>query len=292
MVKQQILKTRDLIILAGILFLAMVVGSLWDYPISQLLYNSQSAFGAFFAEFGELPVAYCLITAGMLFFMGRNRECKFIGAIHRVFGAMIIVYGAIAMAIMPRGYLPFPPTINIAIGAALSLVTIITTVKLFRNADYSIMLKVAFIFILSIVAQKFIIEIAKFFWHRPRMRMIVETPGAYFTPWWTTGSELKDKLVAAGVGKEWFASFPSGHTANGASAMMLALLPLLKPNWKCKQSLLFFIGAAWGLLVALSRIILGLHFVTDTVVGFTVMLSALLFFVQLVFKNKFTDIDS
>ena len=74
--------------------------------------------------------------------------------------------------------------------------------------------------------------------------------------------------------------------------MMLALLPLLKPSWRYKQSLIFFIGAAWGLMVALSRILLGLHFVTDAVVGFTVMLFALLFFVQLVFMNKFADMDN
>lgn len=289
MIKQQIIKLRDVVILAGILLLAMVAGSIWDYPISQQLYDSQSIFGMFFSAYGEMPIGCCLITASVLIFMGHNRERKFIGTIQIVFGVVIAIYGSIVMAIMPKRYLPFSPIINMSIGAALSVGVAIISVKLFRNADHSTMLKVALIFILVIVVQRFLIDAIKILWERPRMRMIVETPEAYFTPWWTIGSEQKDKLVAAGVGKEWFTSFPSSHTANGATAMMLTLLPLLRSKWKHKQSMFFFAGAAWGLMVALSRIILGLHFLTDTVVGFTVTLLLLIFFVQLVYKNKFMD---
>ena len=58
------------------------------------------------------------------------------------------------------------------------------------------------------------------------------------------------------------------------------LLPALKPTLQKRGRLLFYIGVAWGFLVALSRIIVGAHFVTDTVVGFAITLGILLLVVR------------
>lgn len=55
-------------------------------------------------------------------------------------------------------------------------------------------------------------------------------------------------------------SFPSGHSARGGSMAMMALL--LGPTW---FGVLFVI---WGVAVAFSRVILGVHFFSDAISGF------------------------
>lgn len=57
-----------------------------------------------------------------------------------------------------------------------------------------------------------------------------------------------------------FGSFPSGHVANAAT-IAVALAFILRRTW------VWFAGAAWVLLMALSRTYLGAHWLSDTVGG-------------------------
>lgn len=60
-------------------------------------------------------------------------------------------------------------------------------------------------------------------------------------------------------------SFPSGHSGRGGVIAGLALA--LGPPW-------FRIAApVWGVVVALSRIVVGVHYLSDTIVGFALGLS-------------------
>lgn len=57
-----------------------------------------------------------------------------------------------------------------------------------------------------------------------------------------------------------FGSFPSGHVANAAT-VAVALAFILRRTW------VWFAGAAWIILMALSRTYLGAHWLSDTVGG-------------------------
>jgi undecaprenyl-diphosphatase len=57
-------------------------------------------------------------------------------------------------------------------------------------------------------------------------------------------------------------SFPSGHSARGGVILMMALL--LGPPW------FTIAGVVWGVAVALSRVLMGVHYLSDMVVGFTI----------------------
>lgn len=93
-------------------------------------------------------------------------------------------------------------------------------------------------------------------------------PRAFFMPWWQIGSEVKSTLLAAGVAAEEFKSFPSGHTANAATMLLLGIIPFLNPRYQRYKRCFLAVGFAWAALVAFSRIIMGAHYLTDTVVGF------------------------
>ena len=113
-----------------------------------------------------------------------------------------------------------------------------------------------------------LINIIKVPWGRVRMRLIVSTGNeSYFTNWWQAGTALKKRLVAAGVSSDEFRSFPSGHTACAACAMLLTLLPTLYRRLHDKEPLFMAIGAGWTLLGAFSRLRMGAHFLSDVSVS-------------------------
>ena len=57
---------------------------------------------------------------------------------------------------------------------------------------------------------------------------------------------------------------------------LLCLLPKLSSKLEGKQTALFLTGFIWAALVALPRIIMGAHYLTDTMAGFAVGLISLI----------------
>ena len=125
------------------------------------------------------------------------------------------------------------------------------------------------------VAQAIILNvIVKPLWSRPRMRVIEVTPGLNFQPWWVIGNPDKWTYIAAGVIKDGFKSFASGHTAHAAIGLMLAGLPAAafkeKPS---RRRVVFWTAAVVAALVAFGRIVIGAHFLSDVSCGFALVLA-------------------
>ena len=116
--------------------------------------------------------------------------------------------------------------------------------------------------------------IVKPLWSRPRMRVIEVTPGLNFQPWWVIGNPDKWTYIAAGVVKDGFKSFASGHTAHAAIGLMLAGLPVAafkeKPS---RRRVIFWAAAVVAALVAFGRIVIGAHFLSDVSCGFALVLA-------------------
>ena len=107
------------------------------------------------------------------------------------------------------------------------------------------------------------------------MRLVASDSRVPFMPWWNPDPSLRDPFVVCGTALDEFKSFPSGHTANASALMLLSLLPQLHPSLASRRHLLFTAGFSWTALVALSRIVTGAHYLTDTVMGFTIGLAVL-----------------
>ncbi len=93
-------------------------------------------------------------------------------------------------------------------------------------------------------------------------------------------------MTAAGVPKEEFKSFPSGHSANSSILMLLTLLPVLRPSLSRQRTMLFGVGFGWA--VAVSRIVMGAHYLSDTAMGLAVGLAALVVICRLLFPVRRT----
>ncbi|MCM1235453.1 MAG: phosphatase PAP2 family protein [Ruminococcus flavefaciens] len=275
---------RQVLLTAALILLAMLaVGSFADYPISLALYHGGNLPSRILAGFGEYPVALGLASAGAMLVSARSRERRLAGALQTVGGCLCILLGGAMAAALPTGYLDIPTWASAIIGIGCTVAVVWGILHLCQNADRWIVLRVAAVFLLVIFADILVVNLIKIPWGRARMRLVAVDNQAYFMPWWQPGTGLRDALTAAGVPGEEFKSFPSGHSANSSALMLLALLPMLCPSLARCQTALFCAGFGWALVVAVSRIAMGAHYLSDTAVGLAVGLAALTVTCRLLF---------
>lgn len=249
----------------------MIIGTCFDYQISQTLYDPNNTIGIFLASYGQLPAMLCCAIGGTLWIRIADKKktwkwiCSILGGI--VLNALAIMGITMDPMLYIEG-MPILLSLTIAFiltGLADMLILRYTKGTDIRTIKYFIILIVGVMFI-----EMMLINLVKIPWGRPRMRMIAIQPEASFQPWWVIGSEMKDHLMALGVAAEEFKSFPSGHTGNAAVAMLLGVLPMVCPKLKGKERSLFLIGLIFAMMVAGSRIIMGAHFLSDVTIGFTI----------------------
>ena len=264
----------------------MVLGSLVDYPLSSALYDDSSPFALFFAAYGAIPAPLGCVAAGTLFLCGRSGARSVAGVLQAAGGVLLLVVGVGLVCFLPALYLPVSPVVPAAAGLVLCLVTVLLTRRLAKGADPNRIARVALAILLVILCQLAVVNLIKVFWGRPRMRLVVSHPEAYFFPWWRRGTALKGPLLAAGVGADEFKSFPSAHTANAATMLLLGLVPCLKPGLGRYRRALVAFGFGWTAVVALSRIMLGAHYLTDTAAGFLIAFLSVYFICGALFRPR------
>jgi membrane-associated phospholipid phosphatase len=118
------------------------------------------------------------------------------------------------------------------------------------------------------------IQITKYLWGRVRFRQL-DAAFSQFTPWYLP------------QGITGFDSFPSGHAATGF--MLLSLLILLnnKEQWIKILTLIFI--TLWGILLSISRVVIGAHYASDVLFGsFFIIMIFLLLFKK--YKEELTDL--
>lgn len=251
-------RKSEVITFAIVALALLVVGTLFDLPISIALFNKQNLFGNIFAAFGETPGmlvgAFC--AAAMITTRNKQVTWKSITAIIG-YGLLMVTF-SLGAAIMPRNYLDIPFAICVALVPIYIVLALLAATKL-AQTNRDALRRAAVVGLLLAFAAMLVINIIKIFWGRPRMR-IMENPAAEFTPWY-----LPQGIAAS----DEYKSFPSGHSANAAIIVWITLLPTFwqKAKGKVTEIILAVVAYGWTLAVMLSRIIMGAHFLTDTVMG-------------------------
>lgn len=268
------------------IIIMMIIGTFFDLSISKALYDQNNIFGNILAAFGEYPSSLGFVASGTMIIIGRNKEHKVKNILQIILGIWFIISGSLMAAMLPTNYLDIPSILSIIIGLTCSILTILLITKLAKNTDRQTIIKLASVFIIVIFANIIIVNIIKIPWGRARYRLVAVNDQAYFMPWYQPGTTLKDTLVAQGVLKEEFKSFPSGHTANASCMLLISLLPALSSKLANKKNILFITGFIWTLLVALSRIIMGAHYLTDTMVALAVGTLVFITITKLIFSSR------
>ena len=262
-------------ILFAVLILLMAAGSIWDLPISRALYpGHESSIGQFFAAFGGQPAFLAISAAGALLLLRRksinpgwNTLLAFSGGALILFGIVMNVHEAV------DNVAQLPLWVAALMTVFMTLVCSVLLAAVSREASTKTVLRFILTVTFVAIVTALLINVIKIPWGRVRMRLIVQAGNeSYFTPWWQAGGTLKRQLLAEGVAKSEFRSFPSGHTACAACAMLMILLPTLSKRLQKRTTLCFLLGCVWTLGVALSRICMGAHFLTDVTAASLVFL--------------------
>lgn len=265
---------KDVAIVAVILAFCLLVGSFFDYQISSVLFNSSSLFGRFVEAAGELPFELTASIAGVMLVRSArpdSKASKCLAALGVLINVGLVGYEIIG-SLRVGGKLI---AVQLVLTFTLVIAVNIIAYRLTCDTDSNELTRWALMVLAVWVAQAIILNvIVKPLWSRPRMRVIEVTPGLNFQPWWVIGNPDKWSYIAAGVIKDGFKSFASGHTAHAAIGLMLAGLPAAafteKPS---RRRVVFWVSAVVAALVAFGRIVIGAHFLTDVSCGFALVLA-------------------
>lgn len=261
-------------LLGGILVGLMVVGSFYDLQISEALLNEGNPVAILGAAYGWYPVGIAVMAAGILLAQYRDREPRGIFALQTAAGSVMAGGAGLILVFIPLHYMDrveLSLVAVIVVAADLVIVSAIGWLLIVGTRDLSPerAVQAAIALVVVAVVEVVVVAVLKNAWERPRMRLLVEDPAIGFEPWWHIGLTGQEQLVGD-IPSNDFKSFPSAHTSNAAMMIMLTVIPFLKEGWARWRPWLFWFGALWAGLVAFTRIIAGAHFLTDTVVGFTV----------------------
>ena len=254
-----------------ILLICLCIGSFYDYQISSAVFNSNSKIGILLASYGQLPAMLSLATGGtlMIRIADKNKRITFVLAI--IGGALLNILAIMGITMDPLLYMKSMPWfVSLLIAITLVIIADLFVCQLSNDADKGNMKRLAMLLITAVFAELILINIVKIPWGRPRMRLIAVNSEAVFQPWWVIGSTMKEHLTAMGVAAEEFKSFPSGHSGNAACAILFSVFPLVFPKLKGKGKSFFIGGLIFAILVAVSRIVMGAHFLSDVTIGISI----------------------
>lgn len=246
----------------GVGALGMILFAFWDLKISMALCNQENLFGKLIEAVGDWPMYLSLGLGAMYLFCEElKKEKKNPG--------WLVLWG-----------------LGSLIGAALS--SILPIYRMTRVSRWHLFLIPVFLLLLYLIVQKMpenkrkaLHQLAKFAviyfiaaqviaygikapWGRLRFRHMSE-PLTQFIPWY---------LPQGLTGNH---SFPSGHTFNSCSILLLLYLPGIRKENAQPDLRLWLFVCAWVFMVAVGRIIAGAHFASDVTMGAMLGIGTFLF---------------
>ncbi len=254
------------LLLAALGVLAVLLlgaAALCDLSIDQALYAPKNPAAILFEAFCYWPLYLPFVLLGMVWtFLYRNHPTR------RTLGELLVVATLFILLnqslpnLVQRGLFTLE-------GAGLSFAALVLTfvgtlaaISLASRWDKPTLLRaelVAKLGILLCISNNIVINLLKLLWNRARFdEMAAAGDFSAFSPWY----------LPCGNGGT---SFPSGHTAAACGVLALLLLPVLFERWKGKE-MLFTAGCYLYIGVsAFFRILIGRHFLSDTVAAAVLM---------------------
>ena len=262
-----------LIIVGGLAFIGLIIGSFLDRQITTKMGNSNNLFGIIFTALGPvLTLAFGVLAGSLLFFMPKNENKKLTVAL-RIIGAVAVVAFTFSQIKEGIEWVKFPrmqeqtstyKVLIIVLTSLIDLAIILFSRIWVRKMDYKAMIYGSVMIIAIILVYFVACEGVKYIASRPRPRVLDFEYNGFkhwfeFNPFAAFKSEYKD-----------YKSFVSGHAAN--AACLITILPFVSSMTKREndnriQIMCIIIGALFTFVVAFSRIIARAHWMTDVMGG-------------------------
>ena len=290
---------REISIAIVIALSMFITGLCLDWNLTTKLYDpiNTNWFGILLTGMGEIPVAIGAMIAGVGLVVARRKKPVWLQVIMIVLGIIAMIVGSYFVFDNAKDWASFKNTedkktlftiLAIVFTLLVSGLTIGLTFLFTRKSDKELLLKISIIIIAASLIAVLFGNVFKYFWgrQRPRSAFVNENPADFFNPWWSIHPfrPLIEKFKNGAVSND-YKSFPSGHTLYGALGMLtFPLLTLLNEktrNMRWLQIVLFYVALGWTFLTAISRVVAGAHYLSDTACGMllTVLTSILTVFI-------------
>ncbi len=293
----------SLLLFSGIFAALLLVATFYDLQISRFLtkgilapgkYDTNNSFGAFFEIIGDSPVEIVLAFAIDILFV---YALRFLSKAKRailmaVSGVFSVVAGYVLCTIVFNRLKPhvlFGMSVELTKGLYLNLTFLffgilfavlgILAVNNFSDEALRSLVKFAVATIVFAAVSTIAINLGfKDAFGRMRFRAMNVNPNddvlgfSAFSRWYELkGHSVSDDVMMAAFGHtDANKSFPSGHTgAAGVSYALIMLNSTLKPESKRVRAAFWIIPVVFTGTVALSRIMVGAHFMSDVLMGGT-----------------------
>lgn len=259
-----------IMIVYGILAVLMLLGLFVDYPLTSSLYNENSPFGLFMAWFIYIPTF--LIGYLSIFIILRPLIQSKIAYKYLTLGLFLLLYILLTIVFI-NVFTYFNTWIMVIILLLMNIAGLGITWSIPKERLF-VYQKLALLYILVLVSEFTVVSSIKFLWGRERYYALDSVND--FSLW----------FIPQGLSKgSAYTSFPSGHTSAAAMSMIFLFVPLMIDSLK-KYIIPIYIGVgAYVSLGALSRILLGKHYLSDTVFSVMIVLSLFLYFYKKINPN-------
>ena len=287
-----------------VIFAALVaIASVYDLEISKILtkgnlhtgqYYSSSQFGLFFEAFGSTPIWLAIAVAGVIFFWNAPRikdskikldeKGKKILSVFVMIVCAVVIFAGLYFFVSEICKYVFEHMLNeeyknniyvMALEAFIALpmaVLLIFSWKNFNKDTHAKLMKFAFVLICT-AAFYLLITVIKTPIGRCRFRTMNYLDNFdYYTPWYTVNGKRNILTFVDDSCK----SFPSGHTFSAGVIYSILSLPYLfkKLDKVWVKALFYIIAVGYTAMVAISRIMVGAHFMSDVLFGGTIAFAA------------------
>lgn len=274
--------------LGAIAIALLVVATLFDMKINDALYAPKNFFGVALEVGGVSPFYLVIAFAGAVFFAFCRTLLKSAWNIIRMVLSIGAAFAGLVMFFHQFTKLWFDSSIIyylVAAGISAPFLALLIWGLTRLSADTLKKLAIFSLFSVIVIAVSMsIVQGIKTLWGRPRYREMFKLGdfGA-FTPWY------KPYDISFDGDQQ---SFPSGHTASAGAIMVIAALPEIFQKLKKYEWLLFAGGFVFTVAVALSRIIVGAHFLSDVTMGAVISIGSYAIVRAIFFKRWRSAIQS
>ena len=268
-------------------FFAILLGGLitscfYDLEVNIAVTNFDSKFGMICASFGQLP-GWCMMGFfGVMAFKLSQQVKKMVYKVLLIVFAVLVVgvSGYLIFGDMNSSHNGFKEISNvwtrIIIAAFLEAIIVFIGYKIIDTKDTKTLLRTWIILMIAYYLGLAMTFIMKEIWTRPRYRLIYDGYEGYsvyelFRPWYKLGPGLAETVYPQEIiGSDDFRSFPSGHSYDSMTCILLSYIPLLNTKQRDKpwiRSLILGITGCYAMMIAFSRILYGAHYLSDVTFG-------------------------
>lgn len=264
---------KEIIIFYSLAAVSLAAATFFDKKLDIFLNNTSSLFANWFEQTGEMPSSL-LITLAMAFILkcAQPKWMKIVAAVGCVAGGGYFGYW-LGDRLFKDNEFRDGYGIIFGVGFALTVIFVMHFITIPDKARKPLLI-LAFVGLGAGALGTGLVSLMKGLWGRERFRNM-EAPYNEFTAWYKIN------------GFNGNHSFPSGHTAGAGVSYQLMLLPYASEKCRKHKTALFVIAFSFTCVVALTRLVMGAHFLSDVTAGGTISFTCTL--LGMAFYEKYSE---